>query len=250
MKREKYLEIVSALESVEDVRRISETMGIDERTVFSIYAQKVVRDAKKRYYVVKSMGKVLLKRWMRGESLLSIARSVNFPPVLTAQIVLTVNRMSKRKFWEFINNVDRIDDERLRKELAEVVNADHVYSPCAMLAQAQMGRMGEKALYRWLSRHKIAYRRESEIRNMYPKTPDALLLTPIMVEGDLINWIESKACFGDYYEIRRHSINQFIPYVNIFGSGAVVYWFDYVEDVRLPKGVRILSPRFFDGERL
>src|SRR3989442_14074805 len=68
------------------------------------------------------------------------------------------------------------------------------------------------------------------------------------MNGSRKYWIESKATFGDPYEIRRHLRKQLQPYSDLFGDGAVVYWFGHVDDQQyeLPVGVDIVSPQFFD----
>ena len=68
------------------------------------------------------------------------------------------------------------------------------------------------------------------------------------MNGSRKYWIESKATFGDPYEIRRHLRKQLQPYSDMFGDGAVVYWFGHVDDQKyeLPEGVDIVSPTFFE----
>jgi hypothetical protein len=75
-----------------------------------------------------------------------------------------------------------------------------------------------------------------------------LLHKPIEMNGSRKYWIESKATFGDPYEIRRHLRKQLQPYSDMFGDGAVVYWFGHVDDQKydLPEGVDIVSPTFFE----
>ncbi len=68
------------------------------------------------------------------------------------------------------------------------------------------------------------------------------------MNGSRKYWIESKATFGDPYEIRRHIKKQLLPYSDLFGDGAVVYWFGHVDDqmYALPEGVDIVRPTFFE----
>jgi hypothetical protein len=93
----------------------------------------------------------------------------------------------------------------------------------------------------WLNSHKIAYRIERDLRGEFPKTPDCLLDEPIRVNGWEINWIESKASFGDNTEVRKNIRNQLIPYNELFGNGLVVYWFGVVDDVDSPEGIIVVD---------
>ena len=66
------------------------------------------------------------------------------------------------------------------------------------------------------------------------KTPDVLLSCPIAVEiptndgkqtnWKIINWIDSKALFGDADTHRQSLVPQAESYLHRFGPGLVLYW--------------------------
>ena len=64
----------------------------------------------------------------------------------------------------------------------------------------------------------------------YSKTPDIKLDIPIAVGANIVCWIDSKACFGDD-SINSKNMDQFRSYVNRFGGGMVIYWFDFLENL-------------------
>ena len=81
----------------------------------------------------------------------------------------------------------------------------------------------------------IAFSKEDELREKgFDKTPDFKLLVPIYLKtlGTSINWIDSKATFGDQQSHSDYYDSQFKYYVNRFGSGLVIYWFGFLADIQ------------------
>lgn len=68
-------------------------------------------------------------------------------------------------------------------------------------------------------------------RNGYDKTPDLKLAIPCLYKGKIINWIESKASFGDLESHQRYVTEQLSSYGNRFGAGIVIYWFGYLDKI-------------------
>src|SRR3989441_10027085 len=147
-----------------------------------------------------------------------------------------------------INEVASVKARRLRGNRDEVIRADSVYSQEGRPRQYARGRWGEAKLHTWLDARSLQYETEKDLRAKYDKTPDILLHKPIEMNGSRKYWIESKATFGDPYEIRRHLRKQLQPYSDMFGEGAGGYWFGHVDDPKyeLPEGVDIVSPTFFE----
>jgi hypothetical protein len=198
---------------------------------------------------VKAQAKRLAWIWQQGDSLVSIAKKYEFPPILTSLMVLEQRKIPRKQFWKMIRDVPNVRDRRLRRELAEVVATDIVYSPVGSARQFARGRWGEKKLQSWLDARGLKYETEKDLRAKYDKTPDVLLHRPLELNGSKKYWIESKAIFGDPYEIRRHVKKQMRPYSDMFGDGTVVYWFGHVNDqeYELPEGVDIVDGDFFES---
>lgn len=68
-------------------------------------------------------------------------------------------------------------------------------------------------------------------RDGFDKTPDLLLAVQCLYKNTIINWIESKASFGDCDTHTKYLKEQLKCYENRFGSGIVIYWFGFQAEV-------------------
>ncbi len=248
MKLQEYQDLYERLATPEDIDFLAENFGYDKELLLVIYTQRVVRDTTKRFYRIKAQARRLAFEWQHGASLLNIARQFDFPPILASLMILEQRKVPRKQFWKMIRDLDGVQDRRLRRELHEVVDADIVYSPAGSARQYSRGRWGEQKLQAWLDARGLLYETEKDLRAKYDKTPDILLHKPLEMNGSKKYWIESKAIFGDPFEIRRHIKKQLAPYSDLFGDGTVVYWFGHVDDqeYRLPEGVDIVDGTFFE----
>ncbi len=247
MDRATYQRLSEQLATYEDVHRIAHAEGLDEELLFVIHTHRVSRDATRRFYVVKRQLPRLVGQWKRGRTVLDIAREWKFPPVLMGQQMLGELGIPRKKVWQTFLHPETAPDARLRREVDELLASDMVYSPRGMELQRERGRKGEERLQRWLEKHGIGYRTEKDLRGKYAKTPDALLDQPIMFYGQKLTWIESKANFGDDVELRKNLKRQLGPYTELFGEGAVVYWYGYVDGAESPPGILLWDGTTFEG---
>ena len=238
MKYEEYKMIYSSLNGPKDIERL-EKKGYGRDMLLSMFTQKTTREVKKRFYVVKQNAGRMLREWKQGHTLLEISEKWRFAPILTAMFIFLEDGASRKEFWEYINEPDIATNKDLRNEIIEIRNADLVYSPEANEIQRQRGIWGESLLHEWLDGQDITYRTEEDLRGVYDKTPDALLSEPMTYNGKKINWVESKASFGDDTEFRFNSKKQLVPYTNLFGPGVVVYWLGYLDGLKEPENVYV-----------
>jgi Protein of unknown function TPD sequence-motif len=245
MDRETYRRLYDQLATIEDVHRLAHAERLDEELLLVIHTHRVTRDATRRFYVVKRQVGHLASQWRRGRSILDIAREWKFPPVLMGQILLAELKVPRKKIWQIFLHPELAPDRRIRTEVEQLLAEDMIYSPRGMELQRERGRQGEERLYRWLERHGIGYRTEVDLRGKYTKTPDALLDQAMIFYGQKLKWIESKANFGDDVELRKNLRRQLGPYTELFGEGAVVYWYGYVDGADSPPGILL-----WDGSTL
>lgn len=226
LSRHDYRRIYRQLRTMDDVRRLSPEF--DEDFLFVIYTQRTVREVKRRFHQVSRSAPAFRRWWRKGQSFLQIARRIDFPPVLTAMIILRLDGVGRKTFQRYIHDPSCAPTKRLRREIGEVVEADVLYSPRGHQIQRERGIMAETYLAEWLAGLGLTYRREADLRAEFAKTPDFLIDRPIYVRGSEIRWIESKASFGDHIEIRTNLRKQLEPYRDLFGPGMVIYWYGIV----------------------
>jgi hypothetical protein len=245
--RQEYKELYNELATYEDIHRLQGERGLDRELLLVIYTHRVSRDATRRYYTVLNHVNEMQKEWRQGKSYSDIARKWRFPPVLIAQMIEKHKNTSRRAFWDGFRRPEEISDPRIRREVVEAMNEDWVYSPRGGEIQRERGIRGEARLHDWLDKFHIPYRTEKDLRGRFSKTPDALLGNLIGLAGHRVQWIESKANFGDDVEIRRNVKKQLVPYVNMFGEGVVVYWYGYVRDTENVPGIVIMDGDTFES---
>jgi hypothetical protein len=222
-------------------------MGYPKDMLYNILGKKIVRSTLRLFYVIKRKEAQLLKRWLFGESFVQIAESIGFSPILTATFILVRNGMTKKRLREVLKNPECAGDARICREIREAMAADFVYSPASHQMQEKNGRKAEDRIKEWLDRNHIKYRRQQELVGKHVKTPDFLLDRPLELEGRTVRWIESKSSFGDKKEMMRDYRKQLEPYLQLFGPGAVVYAYGFLEDVEIDDKVLFLTAEPFNA---
>ena len=239
MEYKEYKRLYDSLDTYKDIEKLLKE-GYDKRLLETLHTQKVSRDVKKRFHVVKQKTPKMLREWKNGKTLMELSEQHRFPPILIAMFIFLEDGVSKKQFWEFVRCPETLESEQTAKEIHDVVENDLVYSPQANDSQRERGLWGEDLLQGWLDAQEIKYKTENDLRGGEgQKTPDCLLNEPMLYNGKKICWIESKASFGDNVEFRFNSRKQLCPYTQLFGPGLVVYWTGCLEDLECPEDVYV-----------
>ncbi|MEE8167277.1 MAG: TPD domain-containing protein [Candidatus Hydrothermarchaeales archaeon] len=246
MEEKKYAEIYSRV-TESNIEELSGRYGVQKSVLSIILNQKRVRDAKKRYHKIKNDSPSLKESWSKGESILSLAKKLNFPSALIALLLLEKLDFSANARKRALKDPSRIRDVRLKAEVEEALREDYLYSPWAHSAQSEWGKLGEDILEKWLTKMGVGFTSEKEApRAVNTKTPDFLLKDPLVVEDVRIYWAESKASFGDEELHRYYLDKQFAQCLETLGPGLVVYWYGFVDTItKLESRIMVKNFRFF-----
>lgn len=240
-----YEQIYAALEGIDDVPILSEHFLEPIGVIDSILNQKVVEGVKRNFPKVKRMGRSHLKMWKKGRTIADIAKKNGLPATLMVTILLKEMDIPKKSF---LRNIDEHPNKRLCSEVKAAIESDYFFSPRAHNSHAEKGKMGESILEMWLQSQEISFMTEDDLREAgESKTPDFLLTEPMNIDGVEVSWIESKALFGDVKEHQYYTKKQFSEYEENYGTGMVVYWYGFIDDISL-NGNLIKDYKFFGKE--
>eukprot|EP00977_Amphora_coffeiformis_P026952 scaffold31831_cov168-Amphora_coffeaeformis.AAC.3 len=128
---------------------------------------------------------------------------------------------------------------RLAQELHQALTMDPLCGPRHDVARRMVGVEFEVVLEKQLSSIGIPFESEAHLRSRgTSRTPDVLLRTPVAIPfrphnqdeeetWKIINWIDSKALFGDVNTHQQSVVPQAESYLHRFGPGLILYWFGH-----------------------
>jgi len=242
----------------ETLLKVSEKFpDVPKGTIGSIYSQEYQKKMRKTHHLhynpktTESYFRRYEQKIKRGKKhvIMEIAKSVELSPALLARMILE-RYLAKYMYdgenaprslvTQMMKDNSKIVDPVLASEINECILTDDQYGPYVDDIKHSIGNEYEFKLNKCLDAIGMAYIGEDVMRERgYDKTPDVKLEVPFAVDGYMVNWVESKASFGDEYNNKMYLKDQFWSYWNRFGPGMVIYWFGFIEelDVHKEKGI-------------
>lgn len=125
-----------------------------------------------------------------------------------------------------------VPDSLLAANVGYCLYSDNHEGPLTDMIRRCIGEEYEIRLKKMAKDIGLVFYDENDLRRTgYDKTPDLKLAVPCMFRGKVIQWIESKASFGDMASHQKYVKDQLSSYVNRFGAGIVIYWFGYLDKI-------------------
>jgi len=196
-----------------------------------------------------------VKRVGSYSAICEMAKKQRFSPVLLSRIILEEYwkresdlEKTRQEISEFMRCPSKIPDKFLAAEVHFCRLRDDQYGHYSESIKFWVGEEHEIKIKAKCQEMGLSFRDENALRAQgYDKTPDILLDVPIAVNGRAVNWIESKALFGDDEAHTSYLRDQLNSYWNRFGPGLVIYWFGFIDDLASQKyGGIMLTDRFPD----
>lgn len=214
-------------------------------TLGSILATECVKKMMRNSGPVKQKSEKLYSRYLESVAagdkpgiILRLAEDVDICPALLAKMFVehyvethSKDTLSvKSAVSKMMKDTTLIEDRDFAFEIYLCMLFDDQYGPYSDCIKQSFGIGYEMNLHRLLEGKGITFKTENQLRAKgYDKTPDVKLETPVAIDGFIINWIESKATFGDNYLHKQYTKEQYLSYWNRFGPGLVIYWLGFVE---------------------
>jgi CDAN1-interacting nuclease 1 len=163
------------------------------------------------------------------------------PPLSLCRIILN-EKYSKNDVKEMLKDPNLIPDPLLSANCLMCIFNDNQDGPLIDMIRYSVGEEYEIKLKNLARQAGLSFYDENNLRrDGYDKTPDLLLAIPCIYKNTIINWIESKASFGDEESHTKYYKDQLSCYTNRFNTGIVIYWFGFHEDILTTKNLIILD---------
>ncbi|XP_049786605.1 CDAN1-interacting nuclease 1 [Schistocerca cancellata] len=281
MKLEIYNEIISIIREYDGAkvcpwREVNSILkqrfpDVSADTLGSIYSLEYQKKMKKNHQKFSKTGEKLYKKYQKeadsGEKpgiLLRLADSIDLSPALLARIILEQHQeqgsdeeeASKNTITKLMRDTTLIKNKDLAYEVYLCIIHDDQYGPVTDCIKHSIGQEYELRLQRMVRNANIPFKDEEQLRTCgYDKTPDVKLELPVAVDGFVVNWIESKALFGDEANHKTYIKEQYLSYWNRFGPGLVIYWLGFVDTLEyisekrfiirdtFPKNITLMDPK-------
>lgn len=244
--------------------------NISEKTLGSIISQEYQKKMKRFYNKHHSPDNInyYYDQYLEASMtctqpgyLLEFAKKADLSPALMARIILEKHYIkedglvNKQQINQMMKATSLIEDKNLAVEVDLCILNDEIYGYISDVTKHCIGIDYENKLKNELHQLGVAFTCEEELREKgYDKTPDVKLEVPIAIDGYVVNWIESKASFGDEDNHKTYLKEQYWSYWNRFGPGMVIYWFGFIEELdtnhekgillrdHMPKNITYINP--------
>ncbi|XP_050091251.1 CDAN1-interacting nuclease 1 [Anopheles aquasalis] len=244
---EQYVEIQNYIRDYEglsidcSVDLVKQFPAYPKETLGSILSKEVLQRVKTSHsrIVAKSAAliseyKAAAKQTANHDILLKMAAKLRVPSMVLCRIILgkIFSTSTRQEIAEMLRMPDMIPDSLLAVNVSYSLYSENMDGPITDAIRRCIGEEYEDRTKKLARAAGMVFYDEGDLRRTgYDKTPDLKLAIPFAYRGRVINWIESKASFGDVDSHRRYIKDQLASYGNRFGPGIVIYWFGYIASI-------------------
>ena len=190
----------------------------------------------------------LSRRYDSGESVISLSKRFDAPPVNTFRAILTGRGWTKTRIKDTLNKNPSKLNKRDREQFELAESVDRVSSVNQTETQTA-AEVFEEILCSYFESVGVRFRRQEDLLREQTKqegraiiTPDLLLLDDVRINGVPCAWIDAKHFFGaDLKFPKKKTQKQVDRYVAEYGQGALVYRHGFCEGLRQRGAIKLDS---------
>ena len=214
------------------MKNLEDKFGISSKIIISIRSQYLKNKALKRHYLVKKNKNQIQKLYL-NTNILDISKTFDLTPLTIMRNIIQlkyknkINKLNLSKLSEY---------DRTQLELA--ISNDTVV-PLDQTKIIEKSIKYEKKIEKILTKHNIKFKTQEDLVEIQTKkfgkpiiTPDFLLDESIMINDQMIYWIEVKNFYGSNISIFKKKIEkQTKKYYNKWGPGCLIFRHGFTDNV-------------------
>jgi hypothetical protein len=236
-----------------DDERVDEIADLIGKRPISLEQALSLRAALNQEKAVFSHGRLqrrareMLRKYEGGESVLSLSKRYDFPPVNLFRAILTARNWSKNRIKETLREPERKLKKRDLEQFRKAESEDRV----THVNQAETHHAAdlfEKVLCDHFTANGVRFRTQNELlteqvaaEGRPVRTPDLLMLDHVEINGVPVAWIDAKHFYGANLSFQRKKTQKQVNrYVEEWGHGAIIYRHGFCDGLKL-KGAILLD---------
>ena len=189
----------------------------------------------------------MLRKYEGGESVLSLSKRYDFPPVNLFRAILSARNWSKNRIKETLREPEQKLNERDLKEFRKAEAEDRV-THVNQSETHHAADLFEKVLCDHFDANGVRFRTQTDLlkeqveaEGRPVRTPDLLMLDHVEINGVPVAWIDAKHFYGANLSFQRKKTQKQVNrYVEEWGHGAIIYRHGFCDGLKL-KGAILLD---------
>ncbi len=189
----------------------------------------------------------MLRRYDGGESVLSLSKRFDFPPVNLFRAILSARNWSKNRIKEALREPEKKLNGRDLEEFRKAESEDRV-THVNQTETHHAADLFEKVLCDHFEANNIRFRTQTDLlkeqvetEGRPVRTPDLLMLDHVEINGVPVAWIDAKHFYGANLSFQRKKTQKQVNrYVEEWGHGEVIFRHGFCDGLKL-KGAVLLD---------
>jgi hypothetical protein len=188
----------------------------------------------------------MLRRYEGGESVLSLSKRFDFPPVNLFRAILSARNWSKNRIKDTLREPEKKLNKRDLSQFRKAEAQDRV-THVNQSETHHAADLFEKVLCDHFTANDIRFRTQTELlkeqvaaEGRPVRTPDLLMLDHVEINGVPVAWIDAKHFYGANLSFQRKKTQKQVNrYVEEWGHGAIIYRHGFCDGLNLKGAIKL-----------